>query len=329
MQFTIKSCFVGLLSFVGVAISQPVFASDGIEQHHLHSFARPVPMEAPAYKFNPTTPEKISAGRKLFFDPRLSLSNKISCATCHIEEYGWTDLMRFSVGHEGAVMQRRTQTLLGVGWSQKFGWDGGIDSLEGFSLAPIVRSKEMNQDLDELVQELNAGADYKQVMVETFGDPAVKISRLSQSLAAFMRTLLPPPTAFDDWVNGNNQAISDDAKAGFMLFTGKAGCANCHIGWRFTDDAMHDIGLPIMTDLGHWEHKPDDIKARFAFKTPTLRGVTKRPPYMHDGSINSLLDVIEHYDTGIHRRPSLSDDLPDISLSDREKLNLVYFLQTL
>ena len=320
---------VGLFYIIGACLISPTHASDVSNTKYLQDFARPASMESPSYKFNPTTPEKIAAGKQLFFDPKLSATNKISCATCHIEVHGWTDLERFSIGHEGAVMQRRTQTLLGVGWSQKFGWDGGIDSLEGFSLAPIARSKEMNQDLDALVQELSTVPAYKDAMQSAFGDPDIRISRLSQSLAAFMRKLVPPRTAFDDWVDGNQKAISDDAKAGFALFVGKAGCANCHMGWRFTDDAMHDICLPSTTDLGRAEHDPDNIKARFAFKTPTLRGVAKRPPYMHDGSVKSLMAVIEHYDTGVQIRASNSDVLPAISLSDREKLILVYFLMTL
>lgn len=318
-----------VLCLLGAMTSSTSIASDHEVKKHLRDFARPSSMEAPAFKFNPTTPEKVAAGATLFFDPRLSATNTISCATCHIEAHGWTDLLRFSVGHDGAMMQRRTQTLLGVGWSEKFGWNGGIDSLEGFSLAPIARSKEMNQDLDLLVRELSTDKAYMAAMQRAFGDPDIRISRLSQSLAAFMRTLVPPRTLFDEWVEGNNQAISDDAKAGFALFVGKAGCANCHIGWRFTDDAMHDIGLDATEDIGHAEHEPDNVKARFAFKTPTLRGVALRPPFMHDGSAESLMAVIDHYNNGIIHRVSISDQLPDISLSDREKLILVYFLQTL
>lgn len=314
---------------IGALSISSAIASDILVTKQLQGFARPTSMEAPAYKFNPTTPEKVAVGKKLFFDPRLSATNKMSCATCHIETHGWTDLKRFSVGHDGALMQRRTQTLLGVGWSKKFGWDGGIDSLEGFSLAPIARSKEMNQDLDALVQELSILPDYHDAMQSAFGDPDVRISRLSQSLAAFMRTLVPPRTAFDDWVDGNPKAVSNDAKEGFALFVGKAKCANCHMGWRFSDDAMHDIGLSATTDLGQGEHDPENINARFAFKTPTLRGVAKRPPYMHDGSMTSLMAVIEHYDAGVERRSSNSEMLPEISLSDREKLILVDFLKTL
>lgn len=324
-----QALLVGIVCIFGILPTVPAHTSETPITKTLQDFARPTSMEAPAYMFNATTPEKVAAGKKLFFDPRLSATNTISCATCHIEAHGWTDLERFSIGHNGAVMQRRTQTLLGVGWAGKFGWDGGIDSLEGFALAPIARSKEMNQDLDALVQELSTVPAYKDAMQSAFGDPNVRISRLSQSLAAFMRTLVPSRTAFDDWVDGNRHAISDDAKAGFALFVGKAGCANCHMGWRFTDDAMHDIGLPATADIGREEHDPEDIKARFAFKTPTLRGVAKRPPYMHDGSVASLMAVIEHYDTGVRARPSNSDGLPSISLSDREKLILVYFLKTL
>lgn len=329
MRRLFRTGVIGALCAFCVFINSLAVAADTSIKKQLHDFARPSLMDAPSFKFNPTTPEKIAAGKKLFFDARLSVTNTISCATCHIESHGWTDLVRFNVGHDGAIMQRRTQTLLGIGWSERFGWDGGIDSLEGFSLAPIARSKEMNQDLDSLVQELNTDKAYRVAMNGAFGDPDIKISRLSQSLAAFMRTFVPPNTAFDAWVEGEDQAISDDAKAGFELFVGKAGCANCHMGWRFTDDGMHDIGLPATQDFGHAEHEPENIKSRFAFKTPTLRGVALRPPYMHDGSVESLMAVIDHYDSGVIKRSSISDQLPDISLSDREKLILVYFLQTL
>jgi len=326
MQDIWRLGFFGLLMVLGISGAN---ASDVDLRDMRDQFTRPAMMDAPTFKFNPTTPEKVAAGKKLFFDPKLSATNTISCATCHVQEHGCTDLDRFSIGHDGAVMQRRTQTLLGVGWSNKYGWDGGIDSLEGFSLAPIARSKEMNQDLDALVDELRPDPVYQKAMREAFGDPEVKISRLSQSLAAFMRTIVPPRTAFDDWVDGDDSALSVAAKDGFDLFVGKVGCANCHMGWRFTDDKMHDIGLVASNDIGRAEHDPENIKARFAFKTPTLRGVAKRPPYMHDGSVEKLDQVVEHYVTGVIERPSISEKLPSISLTDREKLNVVYFLNSL
>lgn len=326
MRDILRLSVFGLLVILGISSAD---ASDGDPRDMRDQFARPAVMDAPAFKFNPTTSEKITAGEKLFFDPKLSEANTISCATCHVEEHGWTDLDRFSIGHEGAIMQRRTQTLLGVGWSKKFGWDGGIDSLEGFSLAPIARAKEMNQDLDALVDELRSDPAYQQAMQDAFGDPVVKISRLSQSLAAFMRTIVPPRTAFDDWVEGDDSALSAAAKDGFDLFVGKAGCVNCHTGWRFTDDKMHDIGLAASNDIGRAEHDPSNIKARYAFKTPTLRGVAKRPPYMHEGSVRSLGEVVEHYVSGVKERPSISEKMPSISLTDREKLNVVYFLNSL
>ncbi len=326
MRDILRLSVFGLLVILGISSAN---ASDGDPRDMLDQFARPAVMDAPAYKFNPTTPEKVAAGEKLFFDPKLSATNTISCATCHVEEHGWTDLDRFSIGHDGAVMQRRTQTLLGVGWSNRFGWDGGIDSLEGFSLAPIARSKEMNQDLDFLVDELRSDPAYQQAMQDAFGDPVVKISRISQSLAAFMRTIAPPRTAFDDWVDGDDSALSAAAKDGFDLFVGKAGCVNCHMGWRFTDDKIHDIGLAESNDIGRAEHDPEKTKPRFAFKTPTLRGVAKRPPYMHDGSVRSLGAVVEHYVSGVVERPSISGQMLSISLTDREKLNVVFFLNSL
>lgn len=293
------------------------------------SFERPDRPEAPAFAFNPTTAEKVALGRRLFFDPRLSASNTSSCASCHLERFGWSDRHPFSVNDSGALMSRRTQTLLGVGWVTSLGWDGGVPTLEGFALAPIARAHEMAQDLDDLVAELRAAGDYGDDMTAAFGTPDVSIDRLSHALAAFMRSLVPGETPFDRWLAGDARAISASAQQGFRLFAGKAGCAACHGGWRFTDDAFHDIGLAAGADIGRARLVPDDPVMRYAFKTPTLRGVAKHPPYMHDGSLANLAAVVDHYTDGLRHRPSLSPLLRPVKLSDREKLNVIDFLNTL
>lgn len=293
------------------------------------SFERPARPDAPAFAFNPTTAEKVALGRRLFFDPRLSASNRSSCASCHVERLSWSDRRPFSVNDSGALMTRRTQTLLGIGWVKSLGWDGGVPTLEGFALAPIARAHEMAQDLDDLVIELRTAGDYGDDMTAAFGTSDVSIDRLSHALAAFMRSLVPGETPFDRWLAGDARAISVSAQQGFRIFSGKAGCAACHGGWRFTDDDFHDIGLPAGTDLGRAKQVPDDPAMRYAFKTPTLRGVTLRPPYMHDGSIADLAAVVDHYTDGIRHRPSLSPRLRSVHLSDREKLNVIDFLNTL
>lgn len=292
-------------------------------------FARPNDGNAPFFSFNPTTEEKVAVGRRFFFDTRLSASNTVACASCHTEETGWSDPRRFSLNDDGEPLERRSMPLIGIGWATKLGWSLGVDNLEGFSVLPIAKAKEMGQDVDVLAAELNRRGEYAADMTAAFGSPNVTISRLTQSLAAFMRTLMPPMTPFDAWAAGDTSAVSESAKAGFVLFTGKAGCAACHSGWRFTDDSFHDIGLVATDDIGRAVHDPDGKFSQHAFKTPTLRGVKLRPPYMHDGSVATLADAVEHYVSGIHPRSSLSPSLMLIELTAQEKLNVLDFLNTL
>ncbi len=316
------------MSALFVVLSGQAFAG-GLEGPDPKDFARPMDPQAPAFAFNPTTSDKIAAGRRLFFDPRMSASNTTACASCHLEAHGWTDRARFSTNDLGKPMTRRTQTLLGVGWVPKLGWDGGVDALEAFVLAPIARAPEMAQDLDGLVDELNTAGDYAPFMKAAFGVDDVSITRISQSLAAFMRALVPPETPFDRWAQGDETAISEGAKHGFRLFAGKAGCAACHSGWRMTDDAFHDIGLQIGDDLGRAEHIPNDPAMRYAFKTPTLRGVAARAPYMHDGSLLDLGAVIDHYGDMPPQERAISPLVQPLALNAQEKLNVVDFLRSL
>lgn len=319
----------GVAVSVFAAIACMLAGSADVGATEVNSFRRPANPTAPAFAFNPTTDEKVGLGRRLFFDTRLSASNTSSCATCHEERFGWSDRRRFSLNDSGAEMSRRTQTLIGVGWVTNLGWDGGVPTLEGFALAPIARAHEMSQDLDDLVLELRASKAYADDMTAAFGSAAVSIDRISHALAAFMRSLVPEQTPFDRWLAGDAQAISDSAQQGFRLFTGKARCAACHTGWRFTDDAFHDIGLPAGRDLGRAKLAAGDPAMRYAFKTPTLLGVAMHPPYMHDGSLPDLAAVVEHYNDGIRHRLSLSPLLRPVELSDREKLNVIDFLNTL
>lgn len=313
------------LALVAVLTSGTVMA-EGIADPYL----RPQNPTAPHFAFNPTTPEKAALGCRLFFDPRLSKANDTSCATCHKPDHGWADARatsRIAADAVNVPITRRTQTILGAGWVPKLGWSGGIDALEGFVLAPIARAHEMAQDLDALVVELSRDGDYGDALRNAFGSSEVTVARISQSLAAFVRTRVPGTAPFDRWRAGDEDAVSSSVKEGFELFTGKAGCVACHGGWRFTDDAFHDIGLAATGDIGRALHDEDDPKARFAFKTPSLREVAERPPYMHDGSLKTLAAVIDHYTDALPERPSLA--LERVSLSDREKLILSDFLKSL
>lgn len=292
-------------------------------------FRRPEAPVAPSFAFNPTTPAKADVGCRLFFDRRLSRNNETSCATCHDPVHGWADDKPLGRAALDGPQPRRTQTVLGAGWVPKLGWAGGVDALEAFVLAPIARAHEMAQDLDELVAELRGEGDYAVDMTRAFGTPEVTVTRISQALAAFVRTIVPGQSAFDRWRAGDEDAVPGTAKDGFDVFTGKGRCAACHGGWRFTDDGFHDIGLKATDDIGRAAHEPGNPMARYAFKTPTLRNVELRPPYMHDGSAPTLKDAVEHYTKPYPERQSLDPMLPRVELTDREKLNVVEFLLTL
>ncbi len=286
------------------------------------------PAAAPSPLFNPPSPQKIALGESLFFERHLSGGNSISCAVCHQPDYAFADHRRFSRGETGTPRPRHTPSLQDVGWNRLFARDGRVETLEGFVLGPIGHPQEMNQNLDQLPQELAALGDYKERFARAFGGATISLDAIAQSLAAYVRTIASGTSAFDLWVAGDAEALSTQARAGFALFTGKAGCAQCHSGWRFTDQNFHDVGLKTV-DRGRAQFEPNSVFAQFAFKTPSLRNVAVRAPYMHNGALGSLMQVIDHYQSGGHKRPSRAPQMQPLDLSVQEKLNLVVFLESL
>jgi len=289
-------------------------------------FKRPSLVPHPGY--NPATPAKVRLGKILFFDPRLSGTDTMACASCHNPDLGWEDGQARSVGEAGVELERHSPTLLNLAWGRRFGWDGRIPTLEGFVLGPISNAREMNQDPDSLAVELAAIPGYRRLFAEAFPGTAFSIDQVSLAIAAFERTIVSRPSPFDRWVAGDAAAISEAAKAGFRLFNGKAGCVQCHKGWNFTDDGFHDIGL-ASPDPGRGGVAGEAAKWRHAFKTPTLRDIARRAPYMHDGSLEDLAAVIDHYDGKFQRRAGLAKEIKSLSLSAEQKLNLKTFLHTL
>ena len=289
-------------------------------------FRRPETVPFPAD--NPYSEAKARLGRRLFFDPRLSGGGTLSCAGCHDPAKGWSDGRRIGRGERGQVLARRTPHLWNLAWGEKLFWDGRADSLEHQATMPIDNPDEMDRRVADLAAWLDRDAGYKTAFAAAFpGDGAVTPRRIAEALATYERTLVSPVTAFDRWIAGDEAAIPDAAKRGFRLFAGKANCAACHGGWAFTDQAFHDIGLPgadrgrgAVLDLRAADH---------AFKTPGLRDVARRAPYMHDGSLATLEAVLAHYESGIVARPTLSKDLKRIALTPDERRDLLAFLETL
>jgi cytochrome c peroxidase len=256
----------------------------------------PLPKNVPAPKENLTTPAKVALGKQLFFDPRLSGDNTMSCATCHLPDKAFSDGLSLSKGDGGKILARNTQGLLNIGFFDSFFWDGRTRTLEEQALAPIQSPDEMNQNLAELEQELNAVPAYVEQFKLVFGT-GVNRDGIAKSLAAFERTLVTGPSPFDRYLAGEQDALSEAAKRGLNLFTGDAGCVRCHHGALLSDGKFYRLGVSGKDKgRGAVTGKPEDD---FKFRTPTLRNITQTGPYMHNGSQKTLDDVVTFYYRGI------------------------------
>jgi cytochrome c peroxidase len=287
------------------------------------------PEQVPHPEDNTPSAARENLGRTLFFDPRLSGSGIMSCGTCHNPGLSWSDGLDRGVGHGSKRLARRTPTILNAGFAEALFWDGRASSLEEQALGPISSPDEMNMPLEQLIPKLKAVPGYAPLFEAAYPGEGISAPTVAKALASFQRTVVSARAPFDRWLAGEERAISDSAKRGFALFEGKARCATCHAGWRFTDDSFHDIGVPG-EDRGRGAVLEGIAVLEFAFKTPTLRDVERRAPYMHDGSEKTLAEVIELYDLGGRvRRPSLSAEIVPLELTLQEKEDLVAFMNTL
>ena len=277
----------------------------------------------------------VDLGRDLFFDTRISASGKTACASCHFPELGWTVTDARSRNDSGKLTSRKSQPLIGLGYAGNapVGWDGRSPTLEAQAKASIATGSMSMRETDtpvrvEVIEDrVRSEPRYAAKFQTALPGQPINIDTMVQAIAAFERTLEPGLAPFDRWVEGDEGAISENAKRGFALFTGNALCIACHTGWRFTDDKFHDIGTST-TDRARGSEVKDDA-LNFAFKTPTLRSVAVRAPYMHDGSIPTLSDVVRHYEKGGIERPSRSPMMRPLQLSDQDRADLVAFMETL
>jgi cytochrome c peroxidase len=285
------------------------------------------PAEVPAPVDNVPTAERVRLGQMLFFDPRLSGSNWISCASCHNPARGWSDGLPTGFGHGMQRLGRNTPTILNAAYNPIQMWDGRKKTLEEQALGPMGAEAEMHQNLDAIVDELSAVSGYRQLFEQAYPGEGITTATIAKAIASFERTVVSGDSPFDRWRRGDVDAMSASAKAGFDLFTGKANCSACHSGWNFTDNGFHNIGLRD-DDPGRYAQLPLP-SMRGAFKTPTLRDVALTAPYMHDGSYATLAEVVEHYDRGGDAREHLSPNMKPLQLSAAEKQALVDFMETL
>lgn len=295
--------------------------------HNLkQNFNKPSYLSYPQY--NSYTPQKEQLGKLLFFDPLLSGSGTMSCASCHQPDYGFSDPFPKALGKNKHPIKRRTPTLFNVAFGMSFFWDGRARTLEEQATMPIESPEEMDLPLPQLVERLKNHPQYPQFFETVFPQEGITERNIAQALATFERGIVSKPAPFDLWIEGNEDAISEPAKKGFVLFNDKAKCVTCHTGWNFSNGSFADTGLSPQ-DFGKGKVIGLEI-LNHGFKTPTLRNIAARAPYMHDGSIQNLEGVIDHYNQGgTYIRESTKLFISPLGLTPAEKQDLLEFLKTL
>jgi cytochrome c peroxidase len=287
------------------------------------------PGRIPFPKDNPYSDAKLKLGRMLFFDPILSGSENLSCASCHNPSLSWADGQPRAIAEKQEPLPLRTPTLLDVAWTPLLGWTGHFRDLESVAMGPITAADNMNLPEPKLIERLTAIPAYIDAFHAAYPGGDITGQTIEMALATFERTIVSTQAPFDHWIDGNPVAISASAKRGFDLFNGKANCAACHSGWAFTDGSFHDIGTAKNDDLGRGKLFPTSVALRYAFKTPTLRDVARRAPYMHDGSVATLQAVIDLYNRGGIDRPSRDPEIHPLGLTTGEEADLIAFLDSL
>ena len=289
--------------------------------------ALPTPVIPPD---NPQSHAKIALGAQLYFDPRLSVDNSVSCATCHAPETAWANHDKVDTGVAGRKGTRNSGTVMDSAYMKFQFWDGRAQTLEEQALGPIHNPVEMGETLEHVVRKLNDIAGYQTEFRRVFGT-AVTADGIAKAIAAFERTVLSGPSPYDRFMAGDRTAMSESAVRGLELFDGTAGCDACHVGPMFSDQSFHNIGVGMNRsnpDVGREAvtHDPTD---RGKFKTPALRNVALTWPYLHDGSAATLDDVVEFYDNGGVPNPTLDPRITPLRLTAEQRKDLVAFLQSL
>ncbi|MFB6469279.1 cytochrome-c peroxidase [Cytobacillus sp. Hz8] len=274
---------------------------------------------------NALTDEKIELGNKLFFDPRLSGNNKLSCASCHATGAAFGDGLKTFIGFNGFKGPRNSPTIINAGYYEDYFWDGRADSLEAQALGPIQAEHEMNSNLDQLIKELNGVPAYVSDFKNVFDDK-ITADTIAKAIASFERTIVIKDTAFDQYLKGDDNAISDEAKEGMKVFAGKANCISCHAGATLSDNSYHNLGMT--GDDGRFA-VTNDKADKGKIRTPALRGVAHTAPYMHDGSLATLEDVVNYYNQGGGNDTNKDSLIQPLNLTDEEVSALVAFLESM
>lgn len=289
---------------------------------------------------NPETAEAVALGRRLFYEKKLSADNTLSCASCHNPTLGFTDRQKHSTGFKGQLGKRNAPTVMNAAYLPFQFWDGRAASLEDQAAGPIANPIEMNEKHEVCVSKLDADPTYKAEFRKVFGPGTITISKVEKAIASFERTLISGDSPFDRYqFGGDKTALSAAAIRGLEIFRdpARANCAACHTindhFALFTDGKFHNIGIGVddegnLTDLGRYTETKEEAD-KGAFLTPSLRNVAMSAPYMHDGSLKTLRDVVDYYAGGGNSNPYLDKKIKSLNLSGAERDDLVKFLESL
>ena len=291
----------------------------------------PMPTQVPTPPTNLSYSEKVELGKQLYFDTRLSKNNTVSCAFCHNPGTGFADARQVSIGAFGTAGGRQAPTVYNTGFIPLQFWDGRAGSLEEQAIGPIHNPVEMAEQHNTVVPKIAKIAAYHKQFHLVFGGGA-SLQHIAEAIAAFERTIVSQNSAFDKYVMGAADAMTESSVRGMALFRGKARCILCHNGPNFTDNQFHNLGVPqvgpLKEDLGRYMVTRAE-KDKSAFKTPTLRSIQETAPYMHDGAFKTLEEVIDFFDQGGGKNPHLSEFIKPLGLQPEEKVDLVEFLKSL
>lgn len=302
-----------------------------------HSQAAPEPYDlelpeafpaVPIPDDNPLTEAGIALGRHLFFDPQLSKDQSLSCASCHKPEFAFADTVAVSEGvHPDRPGRRNAPSLANVAYQHKLFMEGGVPSIELAVIAPMSEASEMDVDMALAIERLKANEEYVALAESAYGQE-IDMRVITWALASYQRTLISGNSAFDRYKAGETNVISQSAVRGWQHFQ-RLGCSACHSGHLFSNQSYFNIGLSdSYTDpgLGRLTDKPED---EGKFKVPSLRNVALTAPYMHDGSLATLDEVIDHFASGGSAHPNKSMMIRGFEISDQEKAELIAFLESL
>ncbi|MGB7932190.1 MAG: cytochrome c peroxidase [Gammaproteobacteria bacterium] len=330
--------------------AEPVPTPDQVKSAIGHLGPVPVPPG------NPLSAARVALGNKLFTDTRLSGDGSLSCETCHLPDHGYAAHDALGPAYPSQHERRNSPALVNVAYNQPLIWDGRAPDLDKQALGPVRNILHMNNNVDLLVEQLKADGDYPEAFRKAYGDAGITAGRVADALASFERTLVFDDSPLDRYMDGDPAALGASQQRGLTLFLGKAKCIQCHHGPNLTDNQFHDLGVPdqaivdnpgilaaIRFDaqrmgLPDWaqlnrdpgrELVSKDPADRGKFRTMGLRNIESSPPYMHNGALATLADVVAFYDRGGGDDPHKSPLLEPLGLSESERGDLVAFLRAL